>query len=409
MKLQIRSVLLVAGLLYAWPTPAADSPGVEERLKKLETQLDQVVKENTELKKQLGWDGKKSLNLVEDKGKAGSVGIGGYIQTHFGAGNTPSPQFTGTKQNDTFQVRRARVNVFGKFAENFDFMFQSEFAGTGSDMGGALTDGYINWNRYEAFNVKAGQYKTHFGYEQLMADTATLTIERSYLNDRLTASRQIGASITGSVLEKRLSYAAGIFNGNNVNNGFNDGNDFMGTARIEGIPVKTKVGQQDVTWALGVNGLVSEDTSASIKNFGFQSGAGKKDNLFAGKRAGVGVDSQFAFGPVGLQGEYLLMNYQPDNGNWTATTVDDDFTSYGYCLTATYDILPKKLTAVLRWESSTTDDNMVNGKADADVLVAGLNWYLKGDNLKLMANYLYGQIEGKDWESRFLARLQVAF
>jgi phosphate-selective porin OprO and OprP len=409
MKRSLHFGLVLAGLLHVSPAPAAEPASVEDRLKKLETQLDQLTKENTELKKQLGWDGKKPLNFVEDKGKAGSVGLGGYVQAQFGAGASPDPRFTGTKANDTFQVRRARINAFGKFAENFDFKVEAEFAGTGSAMSGQLTDGYINWNRFDALNIKAGQYKTHFGYEQLMPDTQILTIERSYVSDRLTASRQIGASITGTVLEKRLGYAAGIFNGNNVNNGFNDGNDFMTTARIEGIPLKTKAGKQDLVWALGINGLFSRDTSSSISSFGFRSATNlaKADNLFAGKRAGFGVDSQLTFGPVGLQAEYIFMNYQPDYGNFTATTIDDDFNSAGYYVTATYDIVPKKLQALVRWESMNTDHNV--GAADADVFTAGLNYYIKGNDLKLQANYLYGKIEGTQWESRFLARLQVAF
>ena len=401
--------VILGGLLSSWTAFCADAPSTDERLKKLETQLDQLAKENAALKKELGWDGKKPLNLVEDKGKAGSVGLGGYIQTQFGAGDTPDPRFTLLKGNDGFSVRRARINAYGKFAEHFDFMLQGEFAGLGSAMNVAMTDGYINWNRYDAFNIKAGQYKTHFGYEQLLSDTVTPLIERSYMNDRLTASRQIGASITGSVLEKRLSYAAGIFNGNNVNNGFNDSDDFMFTGRIEGIPVKTKVGKQDLVWSLGVNGLVSEDANVTIGSFGFRSATNlaKADNIFVGKRAGFGADTQLTFGRFGLLAEYIVMNYQPDNGNFTASTLDDDFNSWGYYITGTYDIVPKKLQALVRWESSQTDNNV--GGNDCEELVAGLNWYLKGDNLKLMANYLYGQIEGKDWESRFLARLQVAF
>jgi phosphate-selective porin len=401
--------VLLGSMLSGWSACGAEDPSTEERLKKLETQLEQLAKENAALKKELGWDGKKPLNLVEDKGKAGSIGLGGYIQTQFGAGNTPDPRFTLTKANDSFSVRRARLNAYGKFAENFDFMLQGEFAGLGSGMSVQLTDGFINWNRYDALNIKAGQYKTHFGYEQLLPDTATPMIERSYMNDRLTAGRQIGASVTGSVLEKRLSYAAGAFNGNNVNNGFNDSDNFMFTARIEGIPVKTKVGKQDLTWSVGVNGLMSDDASVSIGSFGFRSATNlaKADNIFVGQRTGFGADTQVTFGRFGLQAEYIVMNYQPDNGNFTASTLDDDFNSWGYAITGTYDIVPKKLQALLRWESSQTDNDV--GGNDCDELVAGLNWYLKGDNLRLMANYLYGQIEDKDWESRFLARLQVAF
>ncbi len=74
-----------------------------------------------------------------------------------------------------------------------------------------MTDGYITWNRHAEANVRVGQFKTPFGFEQLYSDTRLHTIERSLANDRLTLSRQIGAQVGGDFLEKRLSYARGSF------------------------------------------------------------------------------------------------------------------------------------------------------------------------------------------------------
>ncbi len=388
--------LAFASLVCTTASPAADAPAsVEDRLRQLEQTVQTLARENGELKKQLGWDGKKSLNLVEDNGKAATVGIGGYLQVQAGFGGSPDPRFTVNNANDSFSVRRARVNVFGKFLEHFDYKIETDLGGLGSGLRAQLTDGYINWNRYDFANIKAGQYKTHFGAEQLVGDTATLVIERAYTSDRLTAGRQIGASVTGTTLEKRLSYAAGIFNGNSVNNGFNDGDDFTGTARLEGIPVKTKLGSQDLTWTLGINGLLSDDSSVTIPSFGLPG------NTFTGYRRGVGADTQLALGPVGLQAECITMQYD------TASAAQPDFAATGFFLTATCDIVAKKLQAVARWESMETEDDI--GGNDCDVLTLGLNYCLKGSNLKLMANYLYGKIEGDDWESRFLARLQVAY
>jgi len=393
---RLAPTLALAGAVCTVTTQAAESPSsIEDRLKQLENQVQSLAQENAALKKELGWDGKKSLNLVEDKGKSATVGIGGYIQAQAGFGESPDPRYTGNNANDTFQVRRARVTTFGTFLEHFDFKVEGDFGGTGSGLRAQLTDGYINWNRYDFANIRVGQFKTHFGREQLEPDTSVLLVERAYTTDRLTASRQIGLSVIGSVLEKRLGYAAGIFNGNNVNNGFNDGDDFMGTARVEGMPVKVKVGKQDLTWSVGINGLLSDDSSVSISRFGFPG------NTFTGYRRGFGADSQFQFGPVGLQAEWIYVDYE------TAADAQPDFYSTGYFLTATYDILPKKLQAVARWEQTETEDDV--GGSDCDEVTFGLNYFIKGNNLKLTAAYVYGQIEDADWEGRLLGRLQVAF
>ena len=67
-----------------------------------------------------------------------------------------------------------------------------------------LTDAYINWNHFDFANVKAGQFKTPFGYEQLYADPKLFTIERTSANDRLTVSRQIGVQELVSVASQFL-------------------------------------------------------------------------------------------------------------------------------------------------------------------------------------------------------------
>lgn len=405
----LTSALALTGAFCATTGSAADAPGLEERLQALEKQVQTLAQENAVLKKELGWDGKKSLNLVEDKGKAATLGVGGYLQAQAGFGEDPDPRFLLLNEADGFSVRRARMAIYGSFLQHFDFKVEGDFAGLGSGLRAQLTDGYINWNRYEFLNIKAGQYKTHFGYEQLLADTGTPFVERSYVSDRLTVSRQIGASVTGSVLEKRLSYAAGLFNGNNVNNSVNDGDDFLGTLRIEGLPLKTKVGDQALTLGLGLNGLLSEDTATSIPGFGFRTNpTGAANNTFNGRRYGFGGDVQFTFGPVGIQEEVIWMNFQPSAGNLTATALDDDFNSWGYVTTITYDILPKKLQALARYEKLDTDDDL--GGSSSQGFNFGLTYFIKGHDLKLMANYLYGKIESTDdWRGRFLARLQVAF
>ena len=61
--------------------------------------------------------------------------------------------------------------------------------------------------------IRVGQFKTPFGFEQLYSDPRLFITERSLGNDRLTQSRQLGAQVGGDVLDKRLTYAIGLFNG----------------------------------------------------------------------------------------------------------------------------------------------------------------------------------------------------
>ncbi len=403
--------MLCAGLVSLTSTLAAE-PNIEDRLKKLEDRLDQVQQENVELKKQLGYNVKSPLVLVKPKGKVQNITVGGYIQANAEFGDAPDSRFTDI--NNRFLVRRARLGVQGTFAEHFDFKLEGDFGNNSisgkSGYSAQLTDVYVNWNRYDFANLKIGQFKTPFGYEQLLPDTRIATVERSLPNDMLTLSRQIGIGISGDFLEKRLGYSAGMFNGNGVNNGLNDNRDFQYVGRINGTPFTGKWGKQEVVWNVGVNGYASQDDALKISGFGFDSSpAGGVDNLFTGSRAGWAVDTQFKVGPFALSGEYFRSTFDPDNGNNTITTLDDKFDAAGWYVMATYDLLPKRLQAVGRFESF--DPNTRISGNTTDVWTVGLNYFIKGDDVKLSANYLIGDATdgSSDWEGRFLSRVQIVF
>lgn len=207
----------------------------------------------------------QTLVVVKPAGKEPVLAVGGLLQAQAEAGDRGDSRFT--NDNDRFYLRRARLNATGKFLEEFDFRLELDLAGSLSNTSGLraqLTDGYITWNRYPAANVRAGQFKTPFGFEQLYGDPRLLTLERTLVNDRLTLSRQIGAQVVGDLLEKRFTYAAGLFNGNSVNNNFNDNDKFAFVARLAVIPWQGKLFGQSANWAVGANGYSTSDTALAL-------------------------------------------------------------------------------------------------------------------------------------------------
>lgn len=370
MKSSTIYALAAIGTLGSWNAAAADAGSVEERLKKLEEQVDGLKTENNQLKKELGYDPKTPFAIVKPAGKGAKMSLGGFIQGQAEFGKAPDARFNGIE--DRFYLRRARLNLQGNFLENFDYKLEADFSGNSLSESTAvraqLTDGFINWNRYEFANVKAGQYKTHFGWEQILSDTKMFTIERSLPNDRLTDGRQIGASVTGGVLEKRLSYAVGMFNGTSVNSSQNDNDHFMYTARVQGTPVKTQVKGQPFEWNVGVNVLTSKDNGVTKAGFGFDStpATAADDNLFVGDRNAWGVDTQVKFGLFDLQAEYLRNRYEPDND-----IPANGFETDGWYVLGGYYILPKYLQAVVRFEVFNPQLN-VDGDS-SDVWTFGLN------------------------------------
>ena len=402
-------IILTLGLTVASAAilPGLAQTNVEERLKALEQSVKTLQAENKDLKSQLGWDGKAPLVLVKAGGKEAKLTLGGFVQGQGEFGDVPDARFAGIE--DRFLLRRARVNITGSFLEDFDFKLEADFgANSLSEQTGyraQFTDAFLNWNRYDALNLKFGQFKTPFGFEQLVSDTKLLTIERSLSNDRLTDGRQIGIAASGDFAKKRFGYSAGAFNGSGVNNSFNDNDNFMLAGRIYGVPYAGKIAKQDARWSIGINGLASEDDGSSKGGFGFDStpGTAALDNLFFGDRTALGVDSQFTWGRFAFEAEWLRAQFDANN-NLPTSTLD----AAGWYVMGTYYVLPKKLQALMKYESF--DPNLDIDGNTSKTFTFGLTYFLKGDDLKFMVNYLYGKAgSAADYEGRLLTRLQFIF
>src|SRR5258705_7782048 len=111
--------------------------------------------------------------------------LGGYIQVNFedGAVSAFEGRFGLNALKDRFRLRRARINLTGDFAEQFDFKMEGDFANSDGLSNNRLafeaTDIWVNWHQFPAAQIKVGQYKAPFGLEQLTPDTTLYTIERT--------------------------------------------------------------------------------------------------------------------------------------------------------------------------------------------------------------------------------------
>ncbi len=348
----------------------------------------------------------QGLGTTKPAGREPTLAIGGLLQVQMDVGDRGDSRFT--NDNDRFYLRRARLNATGKFLEEFDFRLELDLAGSlsnASALRAQMTDGYINWNRYPAANVRAGQFKTPFGFEQLYGDPRLITIERTLVNDRLTASRQLGAQIGGDLLEKRLSYAAGAFNGNSVNNNFNDDDRFFLAGRLAGVPWQGKLGGQPATWSVGGDAFSSQDANVPLADLGLDSTptTPDRDGIFSGKRTGSGLDTQLVAGPVEIWAEYLRVRFEPDSG-----LPSRRFDADGWYGQGSVFVIPKRLQIVLKYE--TFDPNDLRDGDDTDTATLGANYYLKGHDLKLMLDYLRTDAPAPfDTQDKIIARLQVIF
>lgn len=398
----------VLALIAALAVPArAETPAasVEARLQRLESELTALRAENRQLRGKLGLEGRAGQTVVKPAGKEPMLAIGGLIQAQADALDRGDSRFG--SENDRFYLRRARINASGKFLEEFDFRVELELAGTlgeSTGMRAQMTDAFINWNKHDFANVRAGQFKTPYGFEQLAADPRLFTIERSLANDRLTLNRQIGAQVGGDFFEKRLSYATGVFNGTGVNTSANDNDAFLWTGRVAGLPWQGKILGQAAQWGAGVNAYASKDTGLTGQpaEFRFDStpATPARDNVFTGQRSGVGVDTQVKVGRFDFWTEYLFSKYEQGAGRESEAD--------GWYAQAAYFLAPKRVQAVVKFD--TFDPiREVEGNS-TDTWTFGLNYLIKGDDLKIQLNYLLSDTPGAaERQDKLLLRLQLIF
>lgn len=403
-----KRILLVSAFAFvafrAEPLRAAEAADIEARLRQLETRLDQLQRENRELRLRLGDDGARTAVPVSPGGKESKLIVGGFLQGQAEFGGAADARFAGTR--DRFYFRRARIHLAGAFAEqHLEFKIEGEFGANSLSAGTGLraqaNEIYAGWNRFAAASVRFGQLKPAYGAEQLASDGKLLTAERSLANDRLTDGRQPGVAVFGELLERRLGYMVMSGNGNGSNSSANDNSKFLHSARLYGMPIS---GPEAGRLLFGASARYSEDRGVSRPGLGLSSTtSGAVDNLFSGHRDGWAADAQWQRGPLDLSAEFLRVRYRPDND-----IPAGDFSAEGWHATLAYFVVPDQLQAVVRHESF--DPNTTVGDDTSRTWTLGANYYLRGDDLKVMVNYLFGDTpDTPNDEGRLILRLHMAY
>jgi phosphate-selective porin len=449
---QISCVLSILLLTTIQPL-AAESASDSKRIQELERTVAELKKEVAELKKQsapapegkmktkITYDGKtyvekavveeKAPVYVQQRGPELKLVLGGFVQMNFEDGDVSAfeGRFGQTALKDRFRLRRARINLTGDFAEQFDFKLEGDFEnsdGLNSNRTAfEATDIFINWHQFPWAQVKMGQWKAPFGLEQTTPDTTLYTIERTLPTGAITPERQIGVQLWGKPLATigpdyadLLTYYAGIFNGNGRNITNNDNNNFMYVGRLESTLFKDVFGKGSFL-KLGADILNSRDDKqtniSQTLNLLVNSDGSLSPFVLPGadERTAWSTDAWLRLGPFDLIGEFLQERVHPRTVNGVPPGFSE-FTTDGFYVTGGYFLIPKKLQAVVQWQHLNPGQK---GNDGISSIVAGLNYYIHGDDLKLMVNYIHTWSDfreanpelGKDDFDEVIARMQLMF
>ncbi len=333
---------LAAGILaFAQASYAAESD-VDRLLnllveKKVVTEEDAAAfRADLAVKKQEEKEAQKEFVLIAGK----PIKVSGYTQLRYRNDRSA---------NDTFDIRRARLDLKGDISERFDYRTQIEFGGTS---GPFLLDATIGYKLNPYVKLTGGQFKIPFSQENLTSSPKLETINRSQVVEALVArgndtignqnGRDIGVQASGSFLPKKDSflfdYAIGVFNGSGINKvDTNEQKDFIG--RLVYHPLKD--------WSVGGSFYSGRYTLSS---------APTQTN----DRDRIGAEFAYTHDPVSLKGEYIQGN-------------DGSVKKNGWYLQAAYFAIAKKLQLVYKFD--TFDSNTEVDDNEKNVHTLGANWY----------------------------------
>ena len=261
-------------------------------------------------------------------------------------------------ENNGFNLRLVRMALEGRAHEDFYWKVQMQINGNTYDPDKSTTDIRLvdlfgEWQKYEFFKVKAGQFKRPFTFENPMHPITQGFMSYSQNVSKLAGfsdrcggnasnGRDIGVQIQGDFLKNAegrnlLHYQVGVFNG-------------------EGINQKDKDNRKDIIggmWVMPIKGM-------RIGAFGW-----------TGSRAGVGEKNRYA-----LSGEYT-------QNDWTFRT--EYIHSQGWNAAHTSD----KADGIYALCIAPIQKNKMHVKARYDLYREGKEWGSSKTMYEIGADYMF--------------------
>ena len=161
------------------------------------------------------------------------IKFSGYIMSQYQYSDKESNK--GEKDINSFNIRMVRMALEGRVAKDFYWKAQLQVNGNTSNLTVAprMVDAFAEWQKYDAFKVKAGQFKRPFTFENPMhpitqgfmgySQNVTKLAGFSDRNGEHSSNgRDIGVQLQGDLLKANdghhyLHYQVGVFNGQGTN------------------------------------------------------------------------------------------------------------------------------------------------------------------------------------------------
>lgn len=459
------SGLFVITLLLLCSTEgrAQDSPTLEERLQRMEQEIQLLKQRNAILEEEVeklheradANEGmgigataeaasqtsqpKPQMQIAYKRGLVFSspdndfkLKVGGRVTTRVTAFESGHPS------DEDLSVERARLYANATLLDLYDLRIQTEFAKDPK-----LKDGYINIRHLPKAQLRLGQFKPPYAWENLQSHKYLDFADRSIaVNNIRNPSRDIGAMLHGKLCDGRLGYQLAVLNGSGENTGDDNGaKDIAGRLTLD--PFRGREGTILSGLHLGISGTYG-DQAKDFSGQTFKTIGGTTfidfvdDTAHTGDRIRFGTEAGLAAGPASIKAEWTRMELE---GLELATEKEDIdisawYVSGSYILTGEEKTFGRLSPAqpldpsngawgawelAARYSVFDADSDlfglgMAEGTDRAEAFTVGLNWYLN-DSFRVIFDYERTdfdddvEVDGEmiDNEDAFLMRCQLEF
>lgn len=216
----------------------------------------------------------------------------------------------GAARSTGFELFRARARVSGRAGIGFEYRARAAYDPERRVVD--LLDARVLVPLWPGARLSAGQFRAPFSREMLRDRGGIQFAERAQAVEALAPGRQVGVELSGHLLDRRLSYRTGLFNGEGRRAGNPDGG-YLYAARLGFSRLGGEVSFYD---ELAVNGGVgfaaSADSGRDYSRAGSFLSPWVDARDFEGDRIAWGADVEVSYRSVFLAGEYLWSRFDPD-------------------------------------------------------------------------------------------------
>ena len=238
-----------------------------------------------------------------------SLSFGDVLRVDFrallqvGTVRSASPSATADGGDD---LDKGRVGVEGTLARVVDFEVTRAL-----DDARPWRDVYMDYRQFRVAQLQAGRFKVPFSLDENTGNRNLDFVHRSMAASALAPGRDQGVMMHGRIWGRALSYEAGLFahDGDNARV-HHDGSIAAGTTAA--FRLSTRIGGKS-----GVHAAVAMTTSDVPATLWTIRGRTTLEDKFfptalwvQGRRQRLGIESQWAGGPVSLKGEYMRLTQE---------------------------------------------------------------------------------------------------